>query len=81
MNRQFILEGWNSFRREIVGDAPASVLKNLRRVFFAGATHMFVSLFLDESDSELDDDARFQAISREIRAFARNLNEKEARLQ
>lgn len=77
MNRQFILEGWNTYRQQVLAKARPETLKHLRRIFYAGAAQMFISLYLDDSDPGLDDDARFRAISREIKEYARKMNGKE----
>jgi hypothetical protein len=73
MKRLLILEGWNSFRREVLpAEAPPIQIEECRRAFYAGCVHLFSSIIgiLEPGAEPTDNDLRqMQAVDDEIRAF------------
>jgi hypothetical protein len=80
MTRKLILEGWNSYRREVIpSDAPAIQIEECRRAFYAGAVHLFFDLQRimdpaspDPTEAEV---RQMQEILHEITASAREMTE------
>jgi hypothetical protein len=80
MTRKLILEGWNSFRREVIpSDAPAIQFEECRRAFYAGAFHLFFALqqIMDPAspDPTEADLRQMQELQHEFTAYARELAE------
>jgi hypothetical protein len=78
MTRMFVLEGWNSLRREVLPpNAPAVQIEECRRVFYAGCIHMFCALqeIMDPASSEPTeaDLAQMQLIEVELKQFGREM--------
>lgn len=77
MNRKLILEGWNSYRRDVMPkDCGPVQVEETRRAFYGGAVHLFHSLntILDaDSEPTAKDLMQVSAIQQEFEDYARDL--------
>ena len=77
MTRRLVVEGWNSYRREVLPQECGPVqLEETRRAFYAGAAHLFYALqsVLDADAEPTDADlAQMQAIEVELVQYVRGL--------
>jgi len=77
VTRLLILEGWNSYRREVMPkDCGPVQLEETRRGFYAGASHLFFVLqTVLDSDAEptAGDLLQMQAIQDELEGYVRDL--------
>lgn len=83
MTRKLVLEGWNSYRRDVMPkDCGPVQIEETRRAFYAGAVHLFFSLqTILDSDSEptAGDLMQMQAIQDEFKDYADDLERRAQR--
>jgi hypothetical protein len=84
MTRKLILEGWNSYRREVLpAGAPEIQIEECRRAYYSGAMILFTSIMgiLDPGTEEATekDMAQMAAIDDEIKAYGAEMKAKAGR--
>jgi hypothetical protein len=73
MIRLLVLEGWNSYRREVIpAEAPVIQVEECRRAFYAGCIHLFYAVLgiMDPgTEPTAGDLAQMTAIEGELKAY------------
>ena len=80
MTRKLILEGWSSYRREVIpAAAPAGQVEDCRRAFYAGALNLFTSIanMLDPgAEPTRKDLEQMEAIAGELRVYGAEMTKR-----